>query len=246
MAVQKQFPAATGVTLPTTMTRLTLADALSTADPNSRLVTAITDGGAGAGIEAQLTGGWSSSDPFDGPHIIWRPKDAEGAIITSTTDIWSMIMELAERTAPGLSSDTAVIIGIINESADSGTVDGAYVGIRYTGASRNGLRGSITAGVSTMTHGVASASIRYIQTPIYRQGITTVALLPAPGFPLDTNRAFLSGAGLANTTSISTAAFGDSAPYIFMAFLRTAATAGSETIRTDAYYSQPVHIPITA
>jgi hypothetical protein len=235
-------PSGGGVTLPTTMTRLALADAASQADPGTRLAAALSDGGAGTGIEFQVTGGWSSSDPLDWPHIIWVPKDAGGTAITSTTALWAIMCEIAERTAAGLSSDTAIAFGVMNESADGAGVDAAYLGIRYTGASRNGLRGVISAGTSTLTHGTANNSIRYVVTPLFRVGEGTAGAVPGPGFALDTNRAVIAAAGLANATNVTISTWGDARPYLFLAVGRTASTAGTETVRVDAYYTPPLVI----
>lgn len=227
---------------PTTYRRLALADAIACYDPGTRLATPVTDGGAGVGISWPLTGSWSSSDPMDWPHCVWAPKDAAGAAL-STTSTWAIALEIAERTAPGLSSDTSIAVGVINESADSGTVDGIFGRLLWSGATRAGGAIGLANGAATVNTGTSNASIRYLNYAVVKagSGATAVATISQARGALDSSRAVLAATV---ATTITTGTIGDNSSFIVVAAGRTAATAGNETVVVDTYTLPPVVAPL--
>lgn len=224
-----------GVTVPTTMKRLALADALSVNDPNSRLSTALTDDGAG--ITASITGGWSTTNPLEGAYVVWNVKDVTGANFISTTAIFSIFHEIIERTAAGLSSDVAVVMGLMNEDTDSATVDAPFVGISYSGATRRITHGRLENDVITVAH-TNTVQIRIVGNTFSKGGNDADA-----GVTCQRAFSILNAAGTDLNTSTSLSAFADgfglNYPRLFLAFYRTATTAGTEVSKVDCHYNQP-------
>lgn len=204
---------------------------LASYNPNSRLSGSITDDGTG--ISLSVTGGWSSSDPFDGVYITWDLKDAFGNSVDVTKN-WQADLLLVERTPPGLSSDTIIVAGIMNERQDSATMDAHFGGIRYTAASRNVHMGGILNGAAgSISDGGAIADIR--QVFISGARINGVRGDSTLGVPLlsDGTRA---GGSTNNGSSAGGFTFlATGTPTIFVAVYRSAVTAGTETVKFDVY-----------
>lgn len=194
-------------------------------DTGSRFASAPTFGATGWSFS--LTGGWSATDPFDGPYLIYP------ALSFVAGQAWAAFIEIIERVAPGLSSDVYVIAGWCNEDVDSGTIDGCGWGINYTAAARMGRRLQVVNGTATISNGTADAGNgRIVQGGVQKLGTGATArwqglqgrLLDAAGAPISASSTGASDLG---------AAGGDIAPRPFIAVQRTAATAGTENFTMD-------------
>lgn len=219
--------------------RLSLSDGVVT-DANARLAAPITYDGTS--FTVQLTGGWSSTDPGDWPYIIFPLVDFNGKALTAATK-WDFTGQIVERTPPGLSSDTSVMIGVLNEGANigtSGTVDGYLMGMRYASATRNVRVVRLLNGVSTVSEdapggtGLMRICVGTITRPAaggtnFVYPVTAVGVSAAAG-PIS---------GDATIESSGAVTLGSGALYIIIAIGRTAATAGTETIVFSAYNLTP-------
>lgn len=145
--------------------RLRLSDAIATADPGSRLASAITDGGAGSGIVFPLTGGWGSTD-WSGayPFATWRLSDLYDAPIGASSNI---VFTVGVRLWTSLAATDEFVIGVAlaSENTLTGTtVEAKGIYMVGTGAGSNlatgncsSNNGSGTQSNGTMTSGVVSA-----------------------------------------------------------------------------------------
>lgn len=230
-----------GSGVPGTSHRLSLADAVTTIDPGSRLAAAISDLGAGSGIRFQVTGGWSSTD-WAGAHpaAIWRFRDIVGTQVDGGQ--WTLTADLRIRGAgPGDSSDTDVRLLICNEQdITSATVDGACMGMRFTTASRFGIVGLVQNGASSVNVGTTGSA-----TAAFAEGIfgphgheaTRVLVTPRTAL-LDSAGAYITNTNV-NAAPINGCALGTGQLYVALIVGRSAATAGTVTVDVDAYLQLP-------
>jgi hypothetical protein len=173
-------------------------------------------GGSG-GWSLSLTGGWSATDPFDAPHIIFPPMQG-----FNLNTCFAVGMEIMERTPPDLSSDITIIAGICSENADSGTIQAVFHALLYSGASRAGRRGQVAAGVASSSTGVANASIRSVSTVFWKNGEGSSAVWQSSqGRCGDASHTPIGAATLSNVDYRAVA--GDAAPRPFISVLRGAA-----------------------
>lgn len=179
---------------------------------------------AGVGWSLNLTGGWSATDPFDGPYVIYPPitSGGDGAAL-ALTDLWAATLSIIERTAPDLNSDIAVYGGFCNEAVDSGTIDAVWWAIRYTGGSRSPRKGQIANGTATGTDGTADATIRIMQSWALKFGSGASARWQSPtGRALDSAGAPIAAAAYSTTDHGCTG--GDLAPRPFLGVGRLSIT----------------------
>lgn len=234
-----------GITLPTTIRRLLLADALSVGDVGSRLSTPQAqtgaDGGSGASIAHSVTGGWSTTDPFHtttsaGAWIVWPLLDPAGAHVGPS---WrgAVTLQTMVRTAPGASSDANVALFLCNNSSPTdASLEAMGCGLRYTGG---GDPQSLTMRVPNGATSITAAS--------GGAGIVGVACAAGPmaADTIQNGRASTLTAALAevtSTTSLASIAL-SAAPvgwYVVGMVWRSATTAGTEVIDVDWYVSRPV------
>jgi hypothetical protein len=228
-------PGGGGVTLPTTWKQLTYAGRSGAADPNGYMVTGWTDEANGIQVTVGPQAG-NFASPLQWTHLLWALEDVAGAALDAAA-MFALLVRLIGRTEPNLTADLAVVLGLLNESASSGTVDGMFVGLRWSGGTRNGLHGQITNGVGTFNNGTAAATIRHLDATLTKCGDSSpcVCTTNARG-PLDSSFGVVAqGLGAA----VVPPTFGNVVPYLFLAVGRTAGTAGNETVRIDPYYLRP-------
>lgn len=231
-----------GQSLPTTARRLNLADG-TTFDPGSRLVSPITDLGAGLGLRFSLTGSWSSTDWCGAyPGIIWSLKDILGTQISGNNH-FSLPVDLAIRSGPGDSSDTIVRFGIVNESdVTSATIDGVVTGMAFTAANRNGVVGMVTNGTSTTVAGSSVAGGVWVESLLGPNGVGSGKIILTPRTVLlDINRAYITGSAV-NAAPSNGTVLGLGSLYLVLVAGRTAATVGDVTLDVDAYVQAPYTI----
>lgn len=235
-----------GSTVPTSLTRFSYADRSSTGDPGTRLVSPITDGGAGSGISFVLTGGWTSTD-WGGawPYVTWQLKDLLGVGATADTiTAYNVIVKL--RTGPGDSTDTAVRVAIINESdVTTATVDGVTGGLLFSGATRNTQVGSMTNGsASALVSGTTSATITGGQFYCNRIGMGASTIIKPQMAGLDASNVYVASTNV-STASVITVG-NPSAWYLVLCAGRTATTAGNATVAVDVYMEPLVQVAYPA
>lgn len=206
-------------------------------DPNARASAAPVQ--TANGIQLGLVGGLAGfTDPGDGVTLYWSWLDLFGRSLDPVLAA-ALLFEVVERTAPGLSSDTSWVVGIANETSLAGaTVDGAWGGMRYTGASRNARAGTVLNGTASgiSEDATPTGNMRGAIVSIDRMGPTQYV----PGIRvqgIDSGRAILTG----DERNIAmSAALGTGPLYVFLSAYRTAATAGTETLVVDPYsYAAP-------
>jgi hypothetical protein len=138
------------------LTRLNLADAISTADPGSRLSSALVDLGEGSGIKSPLTGSWGSTD-WSGayPYAMWNLNDLFGRQLGGNYNL-SIPLYIRLRTTQADTDDFAIGLAVVNESVLTGaTVDGKGIQIVGNGA---GGSGSLRTGNVDTTNGSGTVS----------------------------------------------------------------------------------------
>lgn len=227
--------------LPGQMRRLSLADAVATGDPGTRLASAITDLGNGSGIRISLTGGWTSSDWAGAyPYIVWPLIDIAGAAIKDDA-LFSCFFVLRIRAHPANTSDTRLRVAILNESDPTlATVDGMSAGIEWGTSTRTAISGNVSNGTAAAVSSGAggSATADCLQTIMAPQGVGSTRNIPAPRTCLlDSTGAYIAGTYI-NANPGNGIAVGNPAAgyYIAITAGRSATTAGTATIDVDAYY----------
>ena len=182
--------------------------------------------------------GKSVADPLDGWYAVGPPMtDVLGRPLTPS-DAWTMLVDVVERTAFDLSSDIEVLLGVMSEASDSGTVDGVMAGLLYTAASRNGRKALITNGVATVVGGGGNASTRHVSTPLYKVGTGAASVLyVGDSRTLDSARAPLTAT--LNTGDGIVTAYGDTVPRLVVSVHRTSITDVTTRAGTVSFYAQP-------
>lgn len=176
--------------------------------------------------------GTSFSDPLDGWYAVGPAMlGADGATL-DVTSMWMALLSIAETTAPALTSDIAIVVGILNEASDSGTVDGAFTGYLFTGGTRTRRRGTLQDG--TVILGSApgsSANIRREIASLHRCGLGASAIVPIfLNYALDSSDAILSGVGNPALVITNAPTWGASPVYPFVAIHRTSITDGTTRV----------------
>lgn len=171
--------------------------------------------------------GTNVSDPLSGAHLIGPPLTtcADGSPLDAT-DLWSILLALTETNAPALASDIVIAAGFVNEDVDSGTIDGVWIGINYTGSSRTAVRGVLSNGGNAQASSAPSTSIRSFVAPISKHGNDSAASWDSQA----RGRGILDGSGgcLGSTVAAATGdlqvAAGSALPRPFLAAWRTTTT----------------------
>lgn len=204
---------------------------------------ALLNGGTAAlaqaadGITIPLTS-YTPGDITTNPCLVWALQTEDGTAL-STAVIQDIAAELLIRSGPGDSSDTAINIAVVNESdLYSATIDGVYLGVRFSGATRNVRWGGILNGTQSApaeaaaTGAIVRASCRWPwhNTSVGRLGIGHhVAGLTAA----DVLTGQVGGGTAGNIT------YGNSTMYIMLIPCRTAATAGNVSMTVDSWVRVP-------
>lgn len=216
--------------------RLHYADRLTTADPGSRLASAITDGGEGVGISFPLTGLWGSAD-WGGayPYIVWSLEDVFGAPLGGTVGSATVLSFVVRPTVPTPLEEVWVGMAIVNETdLASATVDGAGCAITWTGAvnpAAQTLR--LNNGTSTSVTGSTSAGMVSCVQPIAQVGTGTARMVGGLASGQDSAGAVLNAA---TATGVGVFSSNPSRLYVVLAAGRTSAgAAGNFTALVDAY-----------
>jgi hypothetical protein len=178
--------------------RLRLADALSTADPGSRLASAITDSGEGAGIVFPLNGGWGSND-WSGayPYVMWGLEDLFGRPLGGSVTLG---ITFRARLFTSLAATDEFVIGValVNESVLTGsTVDGKGVMVVGTGAGVNLSSGNVNTanGTGTLSAGTMTATTVGALGTVSIQGGTLPRLYISGSLGINASGDSVSGAG---------------------------------------------------
>lgn len=207
-------------------TRLGLAGFGTWVDAGNRFTTPpVVDG---TGITFVLTGGWSTTDPFSGPHVIGPPVSMDTALE------WMGRISVIERSPPDLVlSDLYVCAGFCNEAADSGTIDAIYWGILYGTSTRTVRKGIVANGAATVNNGSSDDTLRIVDGLGMRQGLgATARWFATQGRALDAAGAIVSGAAFGNSEHVCTG--GTANPRPFLAIHRvTAVDVVDETLTID-------------
>jgi hypothetical protein len=212
---------------PLFMRRLRLADVSNSYDPGARLVSAAD---APGGMSFEVTGGWSSDDPGDGPHWTWRLRDVLGYPLEAAGQAhWTAMLFLGEYTPPDLASDLQVLVGLTSgdaEDIDAATCDGQFGGIEYTAGQRKSrivtvLNDGYVAGSSAS--GTANNAIRGVHVHVPRCGLGATLSTYARAGAVDSSGGGLSAYDANGAYPLSYGAD----PFVTVALTRRAATAGN-------------------
>lgn len=205
---------------------------LGTQTLNGGTLTELADGS----IRATIPGGVDTSDPGDGTYITWPltryMRQSEPQLdLTAPNDIVLMIREI---TPPGLSSDTLVSIGIASEAnLGSATVDAIFVSLRYVAGTRTLGIGALANGAVTEASTAGASARAAVLRPILwtPDAVTqTEEVLQHRVWGVDgSNPAQLTGAQKLLSAPAGMD-FDAASLYLFVAFHRDAATAGTETV----------------
>lgn len=199
-------------------------------DPNAIEDPANRFADSGGGFSGGLLGGTATPDPGDARGWSWALQDIvrQARAGNVLMDLFAMAREI---TAPGLSSDTYVACGFANEaSLNSTTVEAIGVAIVYAAATRNVRSLHLVNGVVTTNDGAAALGLRRAFFKVARRG-ANVRPVSHYGTGLDD-----SGADVSSLPSAAydVALTGDL--YWWVAFGRTAATAGAVSLAASAYF----------
>lgn len=168
--------------------------------------------------------GTNVSDPLSGAHLIGPALTtcADGSPL-DITDLWSMLLLLTETNGPSLTSDIVIAAGLVNEDVDSGTIDGVWIGINYTGSSRTAVRGVLTNGGNSQASSGPSTSIRAFVAPVTKHGNDAAASwdTQARGRGILDGTGACLGASVAAATGDLQVAAGNVLPRPFLAAWRT-------------------------
>lgn len=208
-------------------------------DPSSRLnggTAAVTQ--AADGITWPITGG-VTGDITDMAYAVWKLQSARGVVSVPALLQGGLFGEYHLRTGPGDSSDTTSNIILANESTlESATVDGMYVGVRFSAATRNVRQGGIVNGVASgATEGGGTGPVAQLAFGFPWQYTTTLGrtFFGWHAIGRTAARAYASTlAQSAGNTSTSTDTL-----YIIRAVGKSAATAGNVTIKDDVWVYLP-------
>lgn len=234
----------------TALFSLTRADLTNTAvwtanDPNSKLASAITDGGEGTGITIALAGGLAAvTDPFDGAYWTTPVKSLFGQGFADTGKEFVLWVQIIERSSPGLSTNYNVAIGVCSEATDSATIVGVVKGLQYP-ASKAVAGYSVVTGTATAST-TTDTSVNSIITPVYKNGVGSTARMEMQMMvSLDTANGCTGTNTTGNTATYATG-FGDGGAFIVVSAFRSATTAGTATGKFDFYYGAGIPIQPTS
>jgi len=200
--------------------RLRLADAEASGDPNSVLDT-VTDTEAGGFNVALLDAGVATLEPGAAAWWTWPLLDTLGAQ-PDGEDNYLLETQQEEVTVPGLTTDTVVYLGVLNESDPStATVDGTGVAIQYTGGGRTLVAWRLVNGAITSLTGAGDPLGVRVQG-IYPRAGQKWANVTAISLDADGRK---SATGLRNNGLTQVAIPGST--HLVYAVGRTAATAGA-------------------
>ncbi len=146
--------------------------------------------------------------------------------------MWSLTVQMMERTSPGLNTAYNVVLGVCNEDADSATIDALLQGIRYS-AARNVLGVAVANGVAS-SDANSNSAMRGMVATFTKTGLgATARLTSSVAFAVDAALATTAGALAAAGSQVGS--FGDADPRLVIAFYRSATTAGTATGAYDFY-----------
>ncbi|MDI7267644.1 MAG: hypothetical protein QME96_06590 [Myxococcota bacterium] len=219
-------------------TRLLVGRAVQSGDPN-----AIEDPAdrfadqADGSIEGSLLGGLATNNFDDARWWTWRAVDIFGRNPTAT-QIWQAYAQVRERLAPGLATDTYVVAGLCNDSnLASATVEGIGVGIVYAGATRTLRATQIKNGA--VSNFAPAATIGLRRATISPNRIANLTYLGVCNCSAQDDSGNDQGP---NVNLGFNEQFSAGNLHWFLAFGRSAATAGTVTIGTAAFeivYPEP-------
>lgn len=213
-------------------TRLRISQATSSGDPNAIEDPANTFADQADGsIEGGLLGGTATTDPGSARWWTWRASDIFNQLMTGAA-LYQHIEMLREVTAPGLSTDTFVSIGICNEAnLNSATVDAAGISFRYTGASRGSGVLRILNGAVTLTNDGAPVGTMRRLLHTTNKGTTGADFGQQHALGFTDAGVVVAGENVAANVYIDIS--GDL--YWYLAFGRLAATAGTVAVAHSAF-----------
>ena len=169
------------------------------------------------------------NDPGDGVWFVRPLLDTFGQPVVGTS-LYSAKIAYREIAPPGLASDTAIFVGIINETdPDSATVDGFGVVFRYAAGTRY-------AGGTAIANGAPTFAFPAAPTGSARRGFGAHANWTASGHVGGTYVWGANDAGSYTVNDFASLAGPVMAGtlYAAVAVFRTAATAGAEQVAFQA------------
>lgn len=192
------------------------------------------------GISFTIPGGATTTDPGDGIWASWPLFDIIGRRCRAGTvqpyDLFEAMLYLQEVTAPSLTSDSWVGIGISNRAEIDGAVNAYFGAIKYASSVRGARAGGISAGTASITDDASpDGAMRQIQVDSAYSfggqfGTVFVTGLTAGGLNIFGN--FDTASRGVNASMVVAPAD----PHVFIAAGRTAATAGEVTLVARPLY----------
>lgn len=216
--------------------RLRRANAVQTGDPNGLEDPAdrfadVVDADGNQYIEGSLLGGIGGfNDPGDSFWLTFAAADIFGRNATAT-ELWKNTTTLRERLAPGLATDSYVVVGVCSEAnLASATVDALGVGIVYSGGTRTLRACVLVNGGVVNASPAANAALRRAYSDPNRIGGLNV--FGVNGCSVATDAGADLGSSLQQGYNVN---FSAGTLHLFLAFGRTAATAGTALLGASAF-----------
>ena len=194
----------------------------------------VTQESDGTLVFTDVPGDAATPNVGDATLVAWPLLDPDGNQITLTSmDYPGYLTKLMEDTAPSLTSDSYVVMGVCSQ-ADVATADGYFHGTVYTASDRS-LRGAkMGTGTTTATDNAAQGTTFNVSGATITFRSATDGLFYAVLSPTSMASSNLDTSISVITRFVAVSAAGTQ--YVFVAVGRTAATAGAVTIKVRAAY----------
>ncbi|HYD02610.1 MAG TPA: hypothetical protein VEB22_15390 [Phycisphaerales bacterium] len=224
--------------------RLSLARAIASGDPGSRLTSALTDGGDGVGITWPLAASWGSTDWAGAyPYLLFDLTDIFGFPLSSGRNVGVALQVIWRTPLPGAGPGAVGGLCLVNETGMAGgTIDGRglYVYTSVAGGVPGVGSAVVTNGSCSLAAGASASSNRSGQTIVQVDSSSSTARAAVAYIAArDANGAFNAGVDTTTETEVGN----PSKFYLAMFAGRSTSTAEAVTCIFDAYAAPITFFP---